>query len=67
MNGLEGVLKTMISEVCGREHEVVGMSFITGSVIKEVYSMEFLPIPSDLGQPRARRTGRNVRFSRPDL
>ncbi|CAN0539320.1 unnamed protein product, partial [Scytosiphon promiscuus] len=26
MNGLIAIAKTMISEVCGREHEVVGMS-----------------------------------------
>jgi len=29
-NGLVGISKTMISEVCGPEHEVVGMSFILG-------------------------------------
>lgn len=30
MNGLIAVAKTLISEVCGKEHEVVGMTFVTG-------------------------------------
>ncbi|CAN0223141.1 unnamed protein product [Pylaiella littoralis] len=30
MNGLVAIAKCMISEVCGKEHEVVGMSFVTG-------------------------------------
>lgn len=28
----------MISEVCGSEHEVVGMSFVTGDVTAELYT-----------------------------
>ena len=43
MNGLMGVFMTMISEVCGIEHEVVGMCFITGGVIKKQQSVAFLP------------------------
>ncbi|CAM9273108.1 unnamed protein product [Choristocarpus tenellus] len=31
MNGIVGISKTMISEICGREHEVEGMGFITTS------------------------------------
>ena len=61
MNGLMSVSKTMISEVCGREHEVVGMSVITGGVIEELHSVKFLPILSDLGQSRASISGRHVR------
>eukprot|EP00904_Undaria_pinnatifida_P006139 jgi/Undpi1/2655/HiC_scaffold_13.g06033.m1 len=30
LNGLVATAKTMISEVCGSEHETVGMSFVTG-------------------------------------
>ncbi|CAM9131751.1 unnamed protein product, partial [Laminaria digitata] len=30
LNGIMGNAKTMICEVCGSEHEVVGMSFVTG-------------------------------------
>lgn len=30
LNGTVANAKTMISEVCGKEHEVVGMSVITG-------------------------------------
>lgn len=30
MNGLIAIGKCMISEVCGKEHETVGMSFVTG-------------------------------------
>ncbi|CAM9321014.1 unnamed protein product, partial [Laminaria digitata] len=30
LNGIIANAKTMISEVCGKAHEVVGMSFITG-------------------------------------
>lgn len=29
-NGIVATSKTMISEVCSSEHEVVGMSFVTG-------------------------------------
>lgn len=29
LNGIVGTSKTMISEICGKEHEVVGMSFVT--------------------------------------
>lgn len=32
LNGMIANSKTMISEVCGKEHEVVGMSFVTGDV-----------------------------------
>ncbi|CAM9181363.1 unnamed protein product [Choristocarpus tenellus] len=31
MNGIVGISKTMISEICGKEHEVDGMGFITTS------------------------------------
>ena len=37
MNGIVGNAKTMISEVCGKAHEVVGMSFVTGDVTAESY------------------------------
>lgn len=30
MNGLVAISKCMISEICGKEHETVGMSFVTG-------------------------------------
>ncbi len=36
MNGIVAVGKCMISEVCGKEHEAVGMSFITGEHNKNV-------------------------------
>lgn len=36
LNGLVGTAKTMISEVCGSEHELVGMSFVTGDVNAEL-------------------------------
>lgn len=32
MNGLVAIAKCLISEVCGKEHEVVGMGFVTGAV-----------------------------------
>lgn len=34
MNGVDGATKTMISEVCGQEHEISGMSFLTGELSK---------------------------------
>ncbi|CAN0350684.1 unnamed protein product, partial [Scytosiphon promiscuus] len=30
LNGLVAIAKCLISEVCGKEHEVVGMGFVTG-------------------------------------
>ena len=33
LNGILANAKTMISEVCGKEHEVVGMSLITGDAM----------------------------------
>lgn len=33
LNGIIANAKTMISEVCGKEHEVVGMSLITGDAM----------------------------------
>ena len=43
MNGLIAIAKTMISEVCVREHEVVGMSFVTGDVTAKLRSVNFAP------------------------
>lgn len=34
MNGLIAIGKCMISEVCGKEHETVGMSFVTGEQLR---------------------------------
>ena len=36
MSGIVGTARTMISEVCGSEHEVVGMSFLAGDVTAEL-------------------------------
>lgn len=36
MNGLIAIAKTMIPEVCGKEHEVVGMSFVTGIIDRHI-------------------------------
>lgn len=44
LNGLVTTAKTMISEVCGSEHEVVGMSFVTGDVTAALrQQVEFTP------------------------
>ena len=44
LNGLVATAKTMISEVCGSEHEVVGMSFVTGDVTAALrQQVEFTP------------------------
>lgn len=34
LNGLVAIGKCLISEVCGKEHETVGMSFVTGERLK---------------------------------
>lgn len=34
MNGLIAIGKCMISEICGKEHETVGMSFVTGEQLR---------------------------------
>ena len=36
LNGLMATTTTMISEVCGSEHEVVGMSFVIGDVTADL-------------------------------
>lgn len=36
MSGIVGTARTMISEVCGSEHEAVGMSFFAGDAIAEL-------------------------------
>lgn len=37
LNGIAANIKTMISEICGSEHEVVGMSLVTGAVTADLH------------------------------
>ena len=48
LTGILANAKTMISEVCGSEHEVVGMSFVTGGVTAELQPQIVLIIEHDL-------------------
>lgn len=41
-NGIEAVARVLISEICGTEHVVVGMGFVTGSLILKGVDCLFL-------------------------